>query len=147
MVVFGTGAIVAGRVVGHVLTRKPVDLVLRTVLVLMAVLLSIVSALTAAHINRIAAVAAFPLLFCLGIVWCTGGVAQQTRIAAHAPLHRSQALGVHFSVQFLGVSVGGALGGLALSLGGPMTVPLVSALIAAASLLSIRLTTPTLVDV
>ncbi|MGW3121638.1 hypothetical protein ACWDBW_31555 [Streptomyces sp. NPDC001107] len=82
------------------------------------------------------------MLFCLGAAWCCGGVSQQTRIAALAPGQRSLALGVHFSVQFLGVAVGGAVGGVALSAGGPVVVPALSALIACVSLLSVRRTVP-----
>lgn len=142
MIVFGAGALLAGRTIGRILVKVPVARVLRVALSLMALLLAAIAVGTAWHPRTTAAIAAFPVLFCLGAAWCCGGVSQQTRIAALAPAQRSLALGVHFSVQFLGVAVGGAVGGLALSTGGPVVVPALSALIACVSLLSVRRTVP-----
>ncbi|MFF7098014.1 MFS transporter [Streptomyces rubradiris] len=146
MIVFGAGAFLAGRAIGRILVKVPVARVLRVALSLMALLLETIAVGTAAHPRAAAEIVAFPVLFCLGAFWCCGGVAQQTRIAALAPAQRSQALGLHFSVQFLGVAVGGAVGGLALSTGGPVAVPALSALIACASLLSVRRTVPETAD-
>ncbi|GHE00899.1 MFS transporter [Streptomyces alanosinicus] len=142
MIVFGAGALLAGRTIGRILVKVPVARVLCVALSLMALLLAAIAVGTAWHPRTTAAIAAFPVLFCLGAAWCCGGVSQQTRIAALAPAQRSLALGVHFSVQFLGVAVGGAVGGLALSTGGPVAVPTLSALIACVSLLSVRRTVP-----
>ncbi|MQY28023.1 MFS transporter [Nocardia aurantia] len=142
MIVFGAGAFTAGRVIGRILAARPVATVLRVALTAMAVLLATTAVGTALHPSAAATVVTFPVLFCLGAFWCCGGVSQQTRIAALAPRQRSQALGLHFSMQFLGVAVGGALGGLALSIGGVVAVPAISAVIAFVSLLSVRLTVP-----
>ncbi|MCX4094149.1 MFS transporter [Nocardia sp. alder85J] len=142
MIVFGAGAFVAGRVIGRVLARWPVAGVLRVALTVMALLLATTAVGTALRPTTAATVVAFPLLLCLGAFWCCSGVSQQTRIAALAPRQRSQALGLHFSMQYLGVAVGGALGGLALSIGGVIAVPAISAVIAFVSLFSIRLTVP-----
>ncbi|UIX29891.1 MFS transporter [Streptomyces sp. GQFP] len=138
MIVFGAGAFLAGRTIGNILIKVPVARVLRVALSLMALLLATIAVGTAWHPRAVAEIAAFPVLFCLGAAWCCGGISQQTRIAALAPSQRSQALGLHFSVQFLGVAVGGAVGGLALSTGGPVAIPALSALIACVSLLSVR---------
>ncbi|MFI9423855.1 MFS transporter [Streptomyces achromogenes] len=146
MIVFGAGAFLAGRLIGRTLVKVPVARVLRVALTLMALLLATIAVGTAWHPRAAAEIAAFPVLFCLGAFWCCGGVSQQTRIAALAPAQRSQALGLHFSVQFLGVAVGGAVGGLALSTGGPVAVPALSALIACVSLLSVRRTVPETAD-
>ncbi|WP_433438176.1 MFS transporter [Nonomuraea sp. CA-141351] len=142
MIVFGAGAFLAGSTIGRILIKAPVARVLRVALSLMALLLGTIAVGTAWHPRTAAEIAAFPVMFCLGAAWCCGGVSQQTRIAALAPSQRSQALGLHFSVQFLGVAVGGAIGGLALSTGGPVAVPALSALIACVSLLSVRQTVP-----
>ncbi|MFI9780742.1 hypothetical protein ACIHCV_39785, partial [Streptomyces sp. NPDC051956] len=142
MIVFGAGAFLAGRTIGRILIKVPVARVLRVALSLMALLLGTIAVGTAWHPRTATEIAAFPVLFCLGAAWCCGGISQQTRIAALAPSQRSQALGLHFSVQFLGVAVGGAVGGLALSTGGPVAVPALSALIACVSLLSVRRTVP-----
>ncbi|MCZ0210272.1 MFS transporter, partial [Streptomyces sp. UMAF16] len=146
MIVFGAGAFLAGRLIGRTLVKVPVARVLRVALTLMTLLLATIAVGTAWHPRAAAEIAAFPVLFCLGAFWCCGGVSQQTRIAALAPAQRSQALGLHFSVQFLGVAVGGAVGGLALSTGGPVAVPALSALIACVSLLSVRRTVPETAD-
>ncbi|MFI0774500.1 MFS transporter [Streptomyces sp. NPDC021212] len=146
MIVFGAGAFSAGRTIGRILVKVPVARVLRVALSLMALFLGIIAVGAAWHPRTDAGIAAFPVLFCLGAAWCCGGVAQQTRIAALAPSQRPQALGVHFSVQFLGVAVGGAGGGLALSVGGPVAVPVLSALIACVSLPSVRRTVPETAD-
>lgn len=140
MIVFGAGGLFGGRTVGASLVRFPMARILTVVLTTMATLLAVLALLTALDITSIATVVAFPLLFALGGAWWSGGIAQQTRIAGHAPDQRSQALGLHFSAQFLGVAVGGVVGGLALSGAGPVAVPVVSAIVAAATLFSIRLT-------
>ncbi|MER6812082.1 MFS transporter [Spirillospora sp. NPDC000708] len=142
MIVFGAGAFLAGRTIGRILVEVPLAQVLRVALLLMALLLGTIAVGTAWHPHIAAEIAAFPVLFCLGAAWCCGGVSQQARIAALAPSQRSLALGLHFSVQFLGVAIGGAVGGLALSTGGPVAVPALSALIACVALLSVQRTVP-----
>lgn len=142
MIVFGAGAFLAGRTIGRILITVPLMRVLRVALSLMAMFLGTIAVGAAWHPRTAAEIAAFPVLFCLGAAWCCGGVAQQTRVAALVPSQRPQALGLHFSVQFLGVAVGGAIGGLALSMGGPVAVPALSALVACVSLLSVRRTVP-----
>lgn len=67
-------------------------------------------------------------------------------MAGLAPQQRSQALGLHFSAQFLGVATGGAIGGLALSGAGAGAVPVVGGLVALASLVSVRQTVPRAVE-
>lgn len=142
MIVFGAGGFLGGRTIGRILVRTRIATILRTVLVIMTILLALIAVLTDTHIPAVGEVVFFPLLFLLGMSWWSGGISQQTRIAGHAPQQRSQALGLHFSAQFLGVAVGGALGGVALSAGGPVAVPVVSAIIALVSLVSVRLTVP-----
>ncbi|MGW1746470.1 hypothetical protein ACWCRD_12765 [Streptomyces sp. NPDC002092] len=85
---------------------------------------------------------AFPLLFAFGLAWWSGAISRQTRLAGLAPEQRSQALGLHFSAQFPGVAVAGALGGLTLSTAGAAGVPAVAGAIALAALVSVRQVLP-----
>ncbi|MEV4927262.1 MFS transporter [Streptomyces roseoverticillatus] len=142
MIVFGAGGFTGGRVIGPVLTRHPLAKVLRTVLVLITVFLGVLTALTAAQIQQSARIIVFPLLFVFGLAWWSGGISQQTRLAALAPQQRSQALGLHFSAQFLGVAVAGALGGATLSTAGATSVPAVAGAISLATLLTVRQVPP-----
>jgi predicted MFS family arabinose efflux permease len=142
MIVFGAGGFLAGRVVHSVLARWPIAAVLRTVLLVIAGLLAVLTVLTITHVSTVARVVEFPLLFAFGAAWWSGGISQQTRLAGLAPQQRSQALGLHFSAQFLGVAIGGALGGLALSAVSAGAVPVVGGLVALATLVSVRQTMP-----
>ncbi|TKA02922.1 MFS transporter [Actinacidiphila oryziradicis] len=98
--------------------------------------------LTATKVHTAATVICFPLMFAFGLSWWSGGISRQTRLARHAPQQRPQAIGLHFSAQFLGVAIGGALGGAVLSGFGPIAVPVVGAAIAALTVLSVRQTAP-----
>jgi predicted MFS family arabinose efflux permease len=139
MVVFGAGGITGGRMIGRVLTRYPIATVLRAALTTVAALIALLVVLTGIHqFHQVAVFVAFPLMLCLGAAWWSGGISQQTRIASLAPDHRSQALGLHFSSQYLGVTVGGALGGLALSGLGPTAVPVLGSVVAALTITTVR---------
>jgi len=142
MIVFGAGGFLAGRTIGRILARYAIPVVQRSALVAMGVIMALVAALTAVHLPDLARFAMFPLMFLFGLAWWGAGVSQQTRIATHAPQQRAVALGMHFSAQFLGVAVGGAVGGVALSVGGPMLVPIVSVLVAFAAIASVRAVVP-----
>ncbi|GGX34763.1 MFS transporter [Streptomyces noursei] len=142
MIVFGAGGFTGGRLIGPVLARHALASVLRAVLLLVAALLVVLTLLTVAHMHTVARITAFPLLFAFGMAWWSGGISQQTRLAGLAPEQRSQALGLHFSAQFLGVAVAGALGGVTLSTAGPAAVPAVAAAIALAALVTVRQVVP-----
>ncbi|MFH8224847.1 MFS transporter [Streptomyces sp. NPDC018057] len=142
MIVFGAGGFTGGRVIGSVLARHPLAKVLRVVLVLIAAFLGVLTALTVAQMHQPTRIVAFPLLFAFGMAWWSGGISQQTRLAGLAPQQRSQALGLHFSAQFLGVAVAGALGGVTLSMVGVSGVPAVAGVIALATLVSVRKVVP-----
>lgn len=146
MIVFGAGGILGGRLVGSVLARRSVGSVLRAALLTIAVMLALLALVTVAHIPTVAGVVEFPLMFAFGTAWWFGGISQQTRLVRLAPTQRSQVLGLHFAAQFLGVAVGGAIGGLSLSLAGATAVPIVGATVALLTLLSVRRTTPVLTD-
>jgi predicted MFS family arabinose efflux permease len=143
MIVFGAGGFTGGRVIGSVLARLALAKVLRLVLILITGFLAVLTALTVAHVQQPARILAFPLLFAFGMAWWSGGISQQTRLAGLAPQQRSQALGLHFSAQFLGVAVAGALGGITLATTGAAGVPAVAGVIALASLVSVRQVLPT----
>ncbi|MET8565359.1 hypothetical protein ABZV75_34165 [Streptomyces flaveolus] len=142
MIVFGAGGFTGGRVIGSVLARHPLAKVLRAVLVLITAFLGVLTALTVAQVHQPARIIAFPLLFAFGMAWWSGGISQRTRLAGLAPQQRSQALGLHFSAQFLGVAVAGALGGVTLSTAGAAGVPAVAGVIAVATLVSVRQVLP-----
>lgn len=142
MIVFGAGGFLAGRVIHSVLARWRIAAVLRTVLLVITGLLAVLTLLTVAHVPTLARYVEFPLLFAFGAAWWSGGISQQTRLAGLAPQQRSQVLGLHFSAQFLGVAIGGALGGLALSAVSAGAVPVVGGLVALATLVSVRRTVP-----
>ncbi|MBD0695319.1 MFS transporter [Streptomyces sp. CBMA123] len=142
MIVFGAGGLLAGRTVSRLITRRGVTPVLRGALTLITGLLAVLTALTVTDAPLVATVISFPLMFAFGAAWWSGGIGQQTRLAGLAAAQRAQALGLHFSAQFLGVAVGGALGGLALSGVGPAAVPVVGGAVALATLLSVRQVTP-----
>ncbi|MDH6131365.1 putative MFS family arabinose efflux permease [Kitasatospora sp. MAA4] len=143
MIVFGAGGLLGGRLVSRVLAKHGIATVLRGALLLITALLAVLTVLTLVHVPVVATVIAFPLMFTFGLAWWSGGISQQTRLAGLAPAQRAQALGLHFSAQFLGVAVGGALGGLALSGIGAGAVPVVGGVIALLSILSIRQVVPT----
>lgn len=143
MVVFGAGGFTGGRLIGSVLAKHALARILRTVLLLIAMFLAVLTLLTLAHIPTAARIIAFPLLFAFGMAWWSGGISQQTRLAGLAPQQRSQALGLHFSAQFLGVAVAGALGGVTLSTAAAAGVPAVAGAIALATLVSVRQVQPT----
>ena len=142
MIVFGAGGVLGGRLVGSVLARRSVAAVLRAALATVAGMLALLALVTVAHIPTVAGVVEFPLMFVFGTAWWFGGISQQTRLVRLAPTQRSQVLGLHFAAQFLGVAVGGAIGGLSLSLAGATAVPVVGATVALITLLSVRRTTP-----
>ena len=142
MIVFGAGGLLAGRLISGIIARRGLAAVLRRALLLIAALLAVLTAATVGHAPRAAAVIAFPLMFAFGSAWWCGGISQQARLAGLAPAQRAQALGLHFSAQYLGVAVGGALGGLALSGVGPAAVPALGGAVALAGLLSVRQVTP-----
>jgi predicted MFS family arabinose efflux permease len=142
MIVFGAGGLLGGRLIGSILAKRSIAKVLRTALLLITVLLSVLTVLTAVHVTAVATIVAFPLVFAFGAAWWSGGISQQTRLAGLAPNQRPQALGLHFSSQFLGVAVGGALGGVALSAAGAVSIPVIGAVIALLTILSVRQTTP-----
>ena len=142
MIVFGAGGILGGRLVGSVLARRSVASVLRAALLTIAVTLALLALVTVAHLPAVAGVVEFPLMFAFGTAWWFGGISQQTRLVRLAPTQRSQVLGLHFAAQFLGVAVGGAIGGLSLSLAGATAVPVVGATVALVTLLSVRRTPP-----
>ncbi|OIK04055.1 MFS transporter [Streptomyces monashensis] len=142
MVVFGAGGFTGGRLIGSVLARHALANVLRTVLLLVTGCLALLTLLTVAHLHTTARIMAFPLLFAFGTAWWSGGISQQTRLAGLAPEQRPQALGLHFSAQFLGVAVAGALGGVTLSTIGAAGVPAVAGAIALAALMSVRQVMP-----
>ncbi|MEV6029364.1 hypothetical protein [Streptomyces sp. NPDC052036] len=77
MIVFGAGGFTGGRVIGSVLARHALAKVLRTVLVLIAVFLGVLTALTVAHVQQPTRIIAFPLLFAFGVAWWSGGISQQ----------------------------------------------------------------------
>ncbi|MFI9363377.1 MFS transporter [Kitasatospora sp. NPDC053057] len=143
MIVFGAGGLLAGRAVSRLIASHGVAPVLRGALTLITGLLAVLTVTTVSHTPLLSTVISFPLMFAFGSAWWSGGISQQTRLAGLAPTQRAQALGLHFSAQFLGVAVGGALGGLALSGVGPTAVPIVGAAIALLTLLTIRHVTPT----
>ena len=118
--------------------------VLRAMLLHIAGFLAVLTLLTIAHIPTPARVIAFPLLFAFGLARWSGGISQQPRLAGLAPEQRSQALGLHFSAQFLGVAVAGALGGVTLSTAGAVGVPAVAGVIALTTLVSVRQVAPAL---
>ncbi|MFB8176285.1 MFS transporter [Streptomyces sp. NPDC055966] len=142
MVVFGAGGFTGGRIIGSVLAKHALANVLRTALLLITAFLAVLTLLTVAHLHTAARIIAFPLLFAFGMAWWSGGISQQTRLAGLAPEQRSQALGLHFSAQFLGVAVAGALGGVTLSTIGAAGVPAVAGAIALAALVSVRQVVP-----
>ncbi|HET6499913.1 MAG TPA: MFS transporter, partial [Amycolatopsis sp.] len=116
MVVFGAGGLAGGRLIGRLLARHDLGRVLRIGLLVVAVMIAVVAVLTATGAPGGAQLAGlFPAVFVFGVgFWCCG-ISQQTRFALLAPEHRSAALGLHFSAQFLGVAAAGALGGLTLA--------------------------------
>jgi predicted MFS family arabinose efflux permease len=140
MIVFGAGGLLGGRLISPMLARCGLAQVLRTALLLIAALLAVLTVLTATRVTAPATIIAFPLMFAFGAAWWSGGISQQTRLAGLAPQQRSQALGLHFSSQYLGVAVGGALGGVALSTAGAVAVPAVGAAVALLTTLSVRQT-------
>ncbi|MFF4820617.1 MFS transporter [Kitasatospora sp. NPDC001309] len=142
MIVFGAGGLLAGRTASRLIARRGVAAVLRGALTLIAGLLAVLAALTVTDTPLISTAVVFPLVFAFGAAWWSGGIGQQTRLAGLAPDQRAQALGLHFSAQFLGVALGGGLGGLALSGVGPAAVPVVGGAVALLGLLSIRRVTP-----
>ncbi|GAB2723931.1 MFS transporter [Kitasatospora kifunensis] len=142
MIVFGAGGLLAGRLISRLIARRGIALVLRGAFLTITALLAVLTVITVAHVPLVATVIVFPLMFMFGSAWWSGGISQQARLAGLAPTQRAQVLGLHFSAQYLGVAVGGALGGLALSGVGPTAVPLVGGAIALACVLSIRQVTP-----
>ncbi|GAA1933691.1 MFS transporter [Kitasatospora viridis] len=142
MIVFGAGGFLAGRLIHAVLARRSLAVVLRTALLVIAGLLAALTLATLVPRPAVTGVIAFPLLFAFGAAWWSGGIGQQTRLAALAPQQRTQALGLHFSAQYLGVAIGGAAGGLALSLGGPAAVPALAGVVALATILTVRQVSP-----
>lgn len=77
-----------------------------------------------------------------GASWWSAGIAQQHRLTSLAPHQHADILALHYSLQYLGIAMGGALGGMALTLWGPVGVALSAALIAALTLFSVTAAKP-----
>ena len=139
MMTFGAGGLVMGRVVGRVLAHRKLTNVLAASVCAMTALLTAAAILAAVDQHSAwSTTLLFIIVPLLGAAWWGSGISQQTRMARLAPDHRPQALGLHYSAQYVGIALGGALGGLALDLSGPAAVAVVGAVVAALSLTSAR---------
>ncbi|WP_194923998.1 MFS transporter [Catenulispora pinisilvae] len=131
MVTFGTGGLVGGRLIGHVLARAGLARTLRAGLGVVASVIATIAVLTATGPHQDAhLVVLFPAMLILGAAWWCTGISQQTRFVLLAPGQRSTALSLHFSAQFLGVAAAGALGGLTLTAFSATGIPLAAVVIA-----------------
>lgn len=140
MVIFGAGGLTGGRLIGKILATRTLGKTQPTLLAVMAIALAVITGITgtswAGPTTRVIALAI--TMFILGIAWWSSGISQQTRFALLAPEHRSTALSLHFSAQFLGVAGAGALGGLVITTAGTVGVPLTATLVALLALTTLH---------
>ncbi|GBQ65367.1 major facilitator family transporter [Ameyamaea chiangmaiensis NBRC 103196] len=116
MAVFGAVATVAGVAAGSMINRYGSRRILFISIGIMVGLFSLMGGLATLHHSGRAETAVMILLAALwGGAWWSGGIAQQHRMTDMAPGQHAAILALHYSMQFFGISVGGALGGLILA--------------------------------
>ncbi|MCQ8279826.1 MFS transporter [Acetobacteraceae bacterium KSS8] len=138
MVVFGTLATTAGLLAGHTINQFGASRVVAGSLALMTVLFCLLGALATKSQEGPASIGLMYLLVaCWGGAWWSGGIAQQHRMTDLAPDQHAAVLSLHYSMQFLGIAAGGALGGFLLSVVGTSAIAFGAAVVGTITMLLI----------